>query len=320
MAGLAGIAILALVAVVLFVLAAMEATQIFVLLILVMGLMLLGMTKQCYDEFCLCYSGKEQLQFFSTKSVRMFFSVIAGAVITFFLSWNLGFGPVIAASVIGLIAGILFPDYAPAAYCGSFVGMVSHDISNGYLFLLVCAVIAGALYIASSCVLNGFGGKLGAIAFTGCLFAALLFGRNLLSEPVPNIRLSLLIILFSILASLLTYMINIRLQRGPVVASALTGLAGGLIFPVLFPEIGSMIAIIFICASFAGMSSKERIPNEYLAGIAGLFAALAYIFSSPYLGGAGGKLGTIAFGSTLAASGLYTVYLFIKKKPKNKSL
>jgi len=38
--------------------------------------------------------------------------------------------------------------------------------------------------------------------------------------------------------------------------------------------------------------------------IAGVICALVFMFTSPYLGGAGGKLGTIAFGTVIALKGM----------------
>mgnify|MGYP000952667497 CR=1 FL=1 len=44
--------------------------------------------------------------------------------------------------------------------------------------------------------------------------------------------------------------------------------------------------------------------GEAEAGVAGAFCGLTFILAMPWLGGAGGKLGTLAFGSTLAYLGL----------------
>ena len=62
--------------------------------------------------------------------------------------------------------------------------------------------------------------------------------------------------------------------------------------------------MVVICASFAGMSGKNRFPHTWLMLIAGLFSGLVFMFSLPSLGGAGGKLGTIAFGSVIALKGI----------------
>jgi len=95
--------------------------------------------------------------------------------------------------------------------------------------------------------------------------------------------------------------------------SAIVGLLGSLFLPVLHPERGGLLAVMAICASFAGMSAPERVPNEGLIALAGLFTALIFMFTSPYLGGAGGKLGTIAFGSVSSIQGMLAVFHVLKK-------
>jgi hypothetical protein len=86
-------------------------------------------------------------------------------------------------------------------------------------------------------------------------------------------------------------------------ASGIVGVVAGLILPVLFPEIGGTLAVMAICASFVGMSSAKHFPNALPLAVAGLFLGLIFIYSMPFLGGAGGKLGTMAFGSGLAVRG-----------------
>lgn len=91
--------------------------------------------------------------------------------------------------------------------------------------------------------------------------------------------------------------------NGPVLASSVVGMLGGLVLPVVFPAQGANLAVVAICASFGGMSSRERLPNAWAVLAVGVFTGVVFIFSTPHLGGAGGKLGTIAFGSVLAVSG-----------------
>lgn len=47
----------------------------------------------------------------------------------------------------------------------------------------------------------------------------------------------------------------------------------------------------------------ERLPRIIHMLIVGLLTGVFYIYSMPLAGGAGGKLGTIAFGSVLVVSG-----------------
>ncbi len=118
-----------------------------------------------------------------------------------------------------------------------------------------------------------------------------------------------MIIFYTVLGAILTYFGSFRLGQGPVLASALTGLVGGIILPSIFPEVGILLAGAMFCGAFVGMSSPERLPHEGFIAIAALFAGSFFVYSSPYLGGTGGKLGTIAFISTIGVRGLFDLYL-----------
>jgi hypothetical protein len=227
-------------------------------------------------------------------------AVVVGAFVCYVMSTDLGLGAVLSAGVVGMLSVLVAPKYAVPAYCGAFVGMASSELLPTHFHLLLAAVVAGAIFAAAKLSFNGFGGKLGTIAFTGCIVAALLTGQSFLSAPVPTWDIGGLLIVYSILGAVITRVFSIRLKHGAVMASSVVGLLGGLILPALHPEVGSTLAVMVICASFAGMSSADRIPNEVSMAVAGLIAALVFMFTSPYLGGAGGKLGTIAFGSVIA--------------------
>ena len=116
-----------------------------------------------------------------------------------------------------------------------------------------------------------------------------------------------MIILVALIATPLTYYFNVIRGHGPVLASGFVGLLGGLILPIV-PEIGGTLAVVAICASFAGMSSKARCTGIWVLFVAGLFIGVIFIYSAPVFGGAGGKLGTIAFGSIMATCGFLSLF------------
>ncbi|NHN59441.1 MULTISPECIES: hypothetical protein [Halorussus] len=96
-------------------------------------------------------------------------------------------------------------------------------------------------------------------------------------------------------AAVLTYGLSVTAGLGPVVASALVGLAAGLS--------GTDLDVPAYCGSFVGMASPELFPSvDYLAG-AGLVAGLAFVAADRSFAGVGGKLGTLAlFGCATAAA------------------
>ena len=100
--------------------------------------------------------------------------VLLGALATFALSVETSLNTVFVASALGLLGAFipkhkLFKEAPAALYCGTFIGMTSTLVANGYLFI----ALGGLVYIIAKPFLNGFGGKLGTIAFGGVAFATL---------------------------------------------------------------------------------------------------------------------------------------------------
>jgi len=241
---------------------------------------------------------------FSPKDLCLFLAVIAGAVASYWLSVEMKLGAVVAASLVGVIAAVVLPSYGVPLYTGAFVGMASPKVLNSAQ-LFLAAAIAGVIFVLAQDVFNGFGGKLGTIACASCILSALSCSKPLLSSPVPAWDASQRMVLTAVLASVAAYYLNVGMGKGAVMASGIVGLVGGLVLPALFPAYGAGLATVCFCASFAGMSSKARIPNGVLMAVSGVLVGLVFIYSSPHLGGAGGKLGTTAFGSVIAVSALH---------------
>lgn len=234
-----------------------------------------------------------------------FVAVAGAAVITFYLSIDggLALGAVVASSAVGLAAAVIKPAYAVPAFCGSFAGMACGNTFTGAT-LILAAVLAGLVYVMCRHVFNGFGGKLGTVAFSGCLLALLLSRCGFAEASVPDSEIVLPLVAVSILAAVATYAMAVRLRLNVVFSSALVGLIAGVLLPILYPVHGGTLAVMAFCASFAGMSGRQRISNEAYIAVAGVVCAVVFIYSTPYFGGAGGKLGTIAFGSVMFAFGL----------------
>ena len=245
--------------------------------------------------------GKWEGPVFSRKDLKLFIAVFVGALVSYWLSDGVGTGAVLASSLVGLLAGLLLPSYGAPIYCGSFVGMASPLVLN-QTEIMLAAALAVILYILAQDVFNGFGGKLGTIACAGCILSCAVLRNPLLSGSIPAWDVGLRTLVTSVVASVAAYYVNVRLKRGPVVGSALVGLVGFFLFARIFRETGMILATVSMCASFAGMSSKDRIPNELVMAVAGVIVGLVFMFSSPYMGGAGGKLGTTAFGAVIAVN------------------
>jgi hypothetical protein len=247
------------------------------------------------------------------KHVYEFIGVVIGGVLACIVCRDFKLGAVVGASLVGIVAYFVVPKYAVPVYCGAFVGMTSNALLFTRSEVAIASVIAGIIFVLSSYVFGGFGGKLGTIAFISTIITSLILGREFIVAPIFETNTILLIILVALIATPLTYYFNVIRGHGAVLASAFVGLLGGLILPII-PEVGGTLAVVAICASFAGMSNKARCPHIWMMVVAGLFIGIIFVYSTPIFGGAGGKLGTIAFGSVMAIYGFMS--LFGKKSEK----
>lgn len=242
--------------------------------------------------------------YFSIEDFNNFIAVVFGGLATFALTQTLGFSAVLASGLIGVIAYMLVPKYEVPAFCGSFVGMASYSLLPGYRYLILAGLISGIVYVIGKYSFKGFGGKLGTTAFIGTVLAAVFTGQSFSGGYIPGGNMVYLLIIYSVIGAVLTYILHIRFKLSAVFSSGIIGVLAALILPIFHPANGATLAVMAYCATFAGMSSKDRISNEFIMAIGAILTALIFIFTSPYLNGAGGKLGTIAFASVITIKGL----------------
>lgn len=268
----------------------------------IIGLIILGVLLE------LLFEGR-QLWFMEPKRFDLkssfinFITIIASALLTYSISHNLQLGPVVAACLVGMLAHLVIPSYEAAAFAGAFVGMSSDLMFLNYSELLIAAGISGIVFFISTNIFEGFGGKAGTIALVGTYLASNSLSRPFIFEPLPELSVAMVIILFSVLSTPITFYLNIGKNLGPIMSASLVGIFGGLLIPALLPQNGELYAIIVICAAFIGMTCQRRCSSYPQLLLAGLIMGIVIIFSTPLLGGAGGKLGTTAFIAILAVTG-----------------
>ncbi|MGM0414663.1 MAG: hypothetical protein ACQEQP_05755 [Bacillota bacterium] len=250
----------------------------------------------------------EMRDYFSIIDFNNFLAVVLGGLVTFALSQFFGISAVLASGLIGIIAYLLIPKYEVPAFCGSFVGMASYSLLPGYRYLILAGFIAGIVYVIGKYSFKGFGGKLGTTAFIGTVLAAVFTGQNFTGGSIPEGNMIYLLIFYSIIGAVLTFIMHTRFKFSVVFSSGFIGVIAAIILPIIYPVNGATLAVMAYCASFAGMSSKDRIPNELIMTLAAILTALIFIFTSPYLNGAGGKLGITAFASIITIKGLAIIF------------
>ena len=269
---------------------------------IVMTIILLGLLYKIASE-----AGKlsktEAGDLFSQKNILSFVAVVGGVFVTNYLNHTIGTGAVVAAGLVQVLAALFLPQYGVPIATGSFAGMASATLLCNPTHVGFAALIAGVVYVLTTSVYGGFGGKLGTIGVTGCISAGVCLAGDFTHPSVPGWNVGWMIVVVSVVAAVVTYYVNHNLKHGAVMASGIVGLVAGLVLPVLVPDAGGTLAVVAICASFVGMSSQKHFPSAVPIAVAGLFIALVYIYSAPFLGGAGGKLGSMAFGSGLSVRG-----------------
>ena len=118
------------------------------------------------------------------KDLYLVLAVLLGSLTTYAIHANTTVSAVLASSGIGLLASYIpninkkshFLNTLPSPiYCGSFVGMSAIFVANSWLFVIYAGCIAGIFYMFAKNMLNGFGGKLGSIAFGGVICTQLLY-------------------------------------------------------------------------------------------------------------------------------------------------
>ncbi|WP_121665758.1 hypothetical protein [Mesonia aquimarina] len=110
-------------------------------------------------------------------------AVLIGALLTTYLNINLGLGVVIGSAAVGVMGSFIpknWPkknegnQFQTAIYCGSFIGMCQPLTENHYVFIGFASILSGIMFCISLQNLNGFGGKLGTLAFVGVALAVFL--------------------------------------------------------------------------------------------------------------------------------------------------
>lgn len=229
-------------------------------------------------------------------------AVAAGAVATHLLNVHGSLGPVLASAAAGLAVGVLAEELAVPAYCGSFVGMASPAVFPSVEYLAVAGLCTGLAFAAAERAFAGFGGKLGTLALFGCATTVALTGADYAAgNPLPWASAGV-VVPVTVAAAVATAALSQRAGLGPVVGSALVGLAAGAGLPLVASPEGTLAAAAF-CASFVGMSSTDRLDAGGIAA-AGAVCGVVFVAVSPAFVGAGGKLGTVAFLSCAAVAGL----------------
>lgn len=269
----------------------------------------------------------ESRQFHTNRSLKktsfdpmIIVSILTGTVISFNINHSLGMGSVIGASFVGLVGSLFFKKYSASIYCGGFVGMACSILFANPFSLLTAALVSVIMLILSQSVLEGFGGKLGFIAFGGCYIASILFQTPFRIIPAISSELYPIIFIYIIGSGLATFTLQKEFKLDAVKASAIVGLSLALIHP----DPSHTVVVAAYCASFAGMTSPKKVSNYTEMLLLTILTGILFIAASALFDGSGGRLGSIAFLSTVSGSSLIHFakqanFYFSNKKPGKRT-
>lgn len=241
------------------------------------------------------------------ETVRLAGAIVGGTLLTLAAAVELGLSPIVAAGLVGVLAAVFVPKYSVPAYCGAFVGMTSPVLFESYWIAGSAGLLATGVFLFVQPVFHGVGGKLGTTAFVSVLLTVTATEGSFESGVVPESEIAVIVVAVSVAGAVATYGLHTRTAVTPVFASGVVGSVAGLTLPALAATAGWIVPAAAYAASFAGMTDPKRISSLRWVGLAGVGVGLAVVYTMPYLGGSGGKLGTIAFGSVLAVYGLLSV-------------
>lgn len=90
---------------------------------------------------------------------------IVGVMVTWFINHQMGYGPIIANGMVGVVAGALLPGpLAGVMYTASFVGMSGLGVIPSLFAALIGGIVVGSVIMYTPEIYAGIGGKGGTTA------------------------------------------------------------------------------------------------------------------------------------------------------------
>lgn len=250
---------------------------------------------------------------FEKTDFYTFLWVYFPAIMTYNIAMYDAFSSVFASALVGLVGAVLVKKYELPIFCGSFVGMASASLFGAWGFVFA-ALMAGIVYVFSSRLFRGFGGRAGTIAFSGILISMLM--NDLSSAPALSFTLleGGYLILAGLGGALLTRLLHKTQKVSVVAASAITGLFLSLLFDYETFALSPYIVMVGYGASFVGMSDESLLPSYYWIGIGGALFGILYYLLSGVMNGSGGKLGMMAFITVIILYGIRNGWIRYQEK------
>lgn len=110
-------------------------------------------------------TGKEDEAKLSKKKRAILICSFIGVTLTWFINHKMGYGPVVANGLVGVIAATFLPnDLAGITYTSSFIGMSSLAVIPSMTSAVLASIIVGLILLTTVDIYAGIGGKGGTTA------------------------------------------------------------------------------------------------------------------------------------------------------------
>lgn len=111
------------------------------------------------------------------NKINILLCALIGASVTWFLNHQMGYGPIVANGLVGVIAAILLPGpLAAITYTASFIGMSSTAVIPSLLGASLGGLIVGIILLATQEIYAGIGGKGGTTAALSSIITKTIIG------------------------------------------------------------------------------------------------------------------------------------------------
>ncbi len=87
--------------------------------------------------------------------------MLIGGVASYTLAHDVGLGPVVAASLVGIAAHLVAPKLSTAVYTGAFVGMTSDLLLLTHTEVLLASLTSGVVFYLTKPVFPGWAASWG---------------------------------------------------------------------------------------------------------------------------------------------------------------
>lgn len=237
---------------------------------------------------------------------------IFATTLSYAINYSARAGPVVAASIVGIIGALFFKGYAVTSYIAAFAGMSSTTVIPSIWYAPIFGLMAGIFAILFAKLFVGYGGKAGTTCFCSVNLTLIFFitlGVLGLSQhnvsnhfkPLTANDLDPVWIVTAVIAGVYGTVGTVLLRekalqkrKAPnevVLGPAILGLATALVLPWIIPTLAGKIAAVVASGTYAGMVSRKILAADVHLVVAGAVVGLLNVFLATVFIGVGGKLG-----------------------------